>query len=113
MQRDVLLLGEAAALVSNELKNEFPDLPWEQPSRLRNRIVHGYWSIDLEILHTSATDQLPTFSEGLRQALAAVVRWDREPIGSRRQRCRLALDELLTGRLLVGGLCTVSGGHVT
>ena len=74
MQRDVLLLGEAAAQVSNELKNEFPDLPWEQPSRLRNRIVHGYWSIDLEILHTTATDQLPTFIEGLRQALAAVVR---------------------------------------
>ena len=74
MQRDVLLLGEAAAQVSNELKNEFPDLPWEQPSRLRNRMVHGYWSIDLEILHTTATDQLPTFIEGLRQALAAVVR---------------------------------------
>ena len=69
-RRDALLwnytvLGEAAAQLSSELKSEFPDLPWEQPSRLRNRIVHGYWSIDLEILHTTATDQLPTFIEGV------------------------------------------------
>ena len=76
-RRDALLwnytvLGEAAAQVSNELKSEFPNLPWEQPSRLRNRIVHGYWSIDLEILHTTATDQLPSFVEDLRQALAVV-----------------------------------------
>jgi uncharacterized protein with HEPN domain len=76
-RRDALLwnytvLGEAATQISDELKTRFPDLPWEQPSRLRNRIVHGYWSIDLEILHTTATDQLPSFVKGLRQALAAV-----------------------------------------
>jgi len=35
-------------------------VPWEQPARLRNRIVHGYWSIDVEVLHTTATEQLPT-----------------------------------------------------
>ena len=69
MQRDVLLLGEmvdAAEQIQVCLSKE-------QPSRLRNRIVHGYWTIDLEILHTTATDQLPSFVKGLRpQALAAV-----------------------------------------
>jgi uncharacterized protein with HEPN domain len=37
-----------------------------------NRIVHGYWSIDLEILHTTATDLLPTFVEELRSVLAVL-----------------------------------------
>jgi uncharacterized protein with HEPN domain len=76
-RRDALLwnytvLGEASAKVSNELKDEFPDLPWQQPSRLRNRIVHGYWSIDLEILHTTAMEQLPSFLKALRRALAGI-----------------------------------------
>jgi uncharacterized protein with HEPN domain len=31
---------------------------WTQPVGLRHRIVHGYWSIDMEILHTTATDLL-------------------------------------------------------
>jgi len=47
--------GEAAAQLPGELKDRFPNVPWQQPARLRNRIVHGYWSIDLEILHTTAT----------------------------------------------------------
>lgn len=55
-----------------EVKQRFPDLPWEQPVRLRNRIVHGYWSIDLEILHTTATDHLPDLAEQLRTVLAVL-----------------------------------------
>lgn len=36
----------------------------------RNRVIRGYWSVDLEILHTTAEDQLPAFTEQLRAALA-------------------------------------------
>jgi uncharacterized protein with HEPN domain len=66
-RRDALLwnytvLGEAAAQVSDELKTRFPAVPWRQPSQLRNRIVHGYWSIDLDILVTTAERQLPTLA---------------------------------------------------
>ena len=76
-RRDALLwnftvLGEAAARVSVELKQQFPQLPWDQPVRLRNRIVHGYWSIDLEILHTTATEQLPDLADQLRGVLDAL-----------------------------------------
>lgn len=66
------VLGEAAAQLSDELKARFPDVPWQQPARLRNRIVHGYWSIDLEILHTTATDQLPAFATELRTVLGSL-----------------------------------------
>lgn len=63
------MLGEAASQLSGELKNRFPAISWQQPMRLRNRIVHGYWSIDMEILHTTATDQLPAFAAELRTVL--------------------------------------------
>lgn len=66
------VLGEAAAQLGVEVKDRFPEIPWARPARLRNRIVHGYWSIDLEILHTTATDLLPRFAEQLRKALAAL-----------------------------------------
>ena len=76
-RRDALLwnftvLGEAAAQLDTKVKERFPEIPWSQPSRLRNRIVHGYWSIDLEVLHTTATDLLPGFVEQLRDALATL-----------------------------------------
>lgn len=54
-RRDALLwnftvLGEAAGQLSAGVKDQFPGITWQQPIRLRNRIIHGYWSIDLEVL---------------------------------------------------------------
>jgi uncharacterized protein with HEPN domain len=74
-RRDALLwnftvLGEAAAQVDDAVKERFAEVEWARPSQLRNRIVHGYWSIDLSILHTTATDQMPAFIEQLRGVLA-------------------------------------------
>jgi Protein of unknown function DUF86 len=63
------VLAEAATQLSDEAKSRFTRIPWQQPSRLRNRIVHGYWSIDIEVLHTTASDQLPAFAAELRDAL--------------------------------------------
>jgi uncharacterized protein with HEPN domain len=40
--------------------------------------VHGYWSIDVEILHTTATEQLPQFISDLRAVLAVLAAEDGE-----------------------------------
>ena len=77
-RRDALLwnftvLGEASGQLSAQLKDRFPEIAWQQPMRLRNRIVHGYWSIDLEVLHTTATDQLPAFIASLRSVLSTLT----------------------------------------
>jgi uncharacterized protein with HEPN domain len=77
-RRDALLwnftvLGEAAGQLSAEIKDKFPDMLWRQPIGLRNRIVHGYWSIDLEVLHTTATEQLPVFTANLRIVLGSIT----------------------------------------
>jgi uncharacterized protein with HEPN domain len=81
MRRDALLwnfavLGEAAAQLSAELQERFPEVPWRQPARLRNRIVHGYWSIDLDVVCTTAEEQLPSFIGDLRRVLAVVTSGD-------------------------------------
>ncbi len=73
-RRDALLwnftvLGEAAGQVTDETKAKFPHVQWRQPTRLRNRVVHGYWSVDVDVLHTTATAQLPAFAADLRQVL--------------------------------------------
>lgn len=77
MRRESLLwnftvLGEAAGLVSDETKARFPRIPWRNPMRLRNRVVHGYWSVDVGILHTTASEQLGDFIRLLRDAVTEV-----------------------------------------
>lgn len=75
VRRDALLwnfkmLGEAATRVSGETKARFPYIPWRTPMRLRNRVVHGCWSVDVGVLHTTASEQLGEFVQLLRGALA-------------------------------------------
>ncbi|MCC7078482.1 MAG: DUF86 domain-containing protein [Acidimicrobiia bacterium] len=72
------VLGEAASQVDQSLKDHFPEIPWAQPVRLRNRIVHGYWSIDLEIIHTTALDLLPAVVAQLLDVLAALEAEDHD-----------------------------------
>jgi len=76
-RRDALLwnftvLGEAVGQLSASVKSRFPEIAWQQPLRLRNRIIHGYWSIDMDVLHTTANEQLPGFVDDLRRVLAAL-----------------------------------------
>jgi uncharacterized protein len=62
--------GRGSRSLDDSVTARFPAVEWARPSQLRNRIVHGYWSIDLAILHTTATDQLPGFVRQLREVLA-------------------------------------------
>ena len=66
------VLGEAAGQLPGDFKANHPEVDWLRPSQLRNRIVHGYWSIDLRILHATAVDDLPGFVTALREVLAVV-----------------------------------------
>ena len=75
-RRDALLwnftvLGEAVGQLSDELKDDHPEIGWASPLRMRNRIVHGYWSIDLDVLVTTARDDLGEFLEAVRVLLDA------------------------------------------
>lgn len=70
-RRDALLwnftvLGEAVAQVSEAVKAAHPQVKWNDPVRLRNRIVQGYWSVDLEVLVATARDDLPAFIARVR-----------------------------------------------
>ena len=45
-----LVIGEALAQVPADIRALAPDIPWKMAKDLRNRIVHGYWQIDLETI---------------------------------------------------------------
>jgi uncharacterized protein with HEPN domain len=70
-RRDALLwnftvIGEAVGQLSDQIKHDHPEVGWASPVRMRNRIVHGYWSIDLDILVTTARDDIGRFLEAVR-----------------------------------------------
>lgn len=54
------VLGEAASRASAELRAANPEIPWRQVVSTRNRLIHAYFDIDLDIVWTTVKHSLPT-----------------------------------------------------
>lgn len=54
------IVGEAAARVSEDTKRAHPDIPWAEIVGMRNRLVHVYFDIDLQLVWATVRDDLPT-----------------------------------------------------
>lgn len=53
------ILGEAANRVTTTTREQNPNIPWSQIVSLRHRLIHGYDTINLDILWKILTDDLP------------------------------------------------------
>lgn len=77
MRRSALLwhftvLGEAASQVPQETKSAQPAIAWRAATRMRNRIVHGYWDLDVATLVATAADDLPQMIAQLERLIAVL-----------------------------------------
>lgn len=62
-------LSESAIKLSKRLHDQHPEVDWDQIRGFRNRIVHDYIGIDLQIVWTTIQTTLPI----LREAVEAII----------------------------------------
>lgn len=62
----LVLIGEIAKQVSTKTKNEV-DLPWKDIAGFRDRAIHNYFGIDLEIVWQTVQDDIPTLKAALHE----------------------------------------------
>ena len=65
------IVGEAANRVPEEVQAQYPQLPWLQMIGARNRLIHGYDSVDFDILWTIIKNDLPILIVQLEKILAS------------------------------------------
>ena len=63
------IVGEAASRITPEDRTLYPDIPWPQIVGLRNRLIHGYDDVDLDILWQIITQDLPPLIATLERYL--------------------------------------------
>ena len=57
--RDLAILGEAASRISPEYRDKHPEIPWRDMIDLRNRLIHVYFDLNLDIIWNSVEHDLP------------------------------------------------------
>lgn len=56
--RNFEIIGEASIQLEETFKNFHPDIEWHRLSGMRNRIIHGYFGVDLEIVWSTIENDL-------------------------------------------------------
>jgi uncharacterized protein with HEPN domain len=67
--RAIEIIGEAASKVSSDGRQLMPAVPWREAVGIRNRLVHAYFDIDLDVLWETATMAIPALSVQLETIL--------------------------------------------
>ncbi len=70
MVRLMEVIGEAARRVPEVLRDQYPDVPWRDIADLRNRLIHGYDTINFDLLWTIVNKDLPLLIAQLEQIIA-------------------------------------------
>lgn len=63
------IIGEASNDISDEFQEKHLNLPWMQMRAIRNKIVHDYRGINLEIIWETVKNDLPALKKQVRELL--------------------------------------------
>ncbi len=70
VMREVQVIGEAARMISAEARAQHPEIAWQEIVGMRNRIIHEYFSVDLDILWNTVQYDIVILLDQLRQIVS-------------------------------------------
>ena len=58
--RNFEVIGEAAKNVPDEIRQEYDDVPWSEMTGMRDKLIHGYATVELQIVWTTIQEEVPS-----------------------------------------------------
>lgn len=69
--KELEIIGEAAAKVTQECRVNCPQIPWANIIIMRNRLIHAYFDINLDIVWQTINEDLPSLIEELEKIIVS------------------------------------------
>lgn len=70
--RNLEVIGEAAKNVPEDVRKEYSELPWAEMAGMRDKLIHGYATIELEIVWTTVEEDVPELIPAVNAVMDAL-----------------------------------------
>jgi len=70
--RSVEVIGEATKKIPKTLKDKHKEVPWKKMSGMRDKLIHEYFGVDVEILWKTAKDDIPPLKQLVQNILKSL-----------------------------------------
>ncbi|MEX2189385.1 MAG: DUF86 domain-containing protein [Bacteroidota bacterium] len=70
--RQIEIIGEASKRLSEDIRASNPDIPWEDISGMRYKLVHDYFGVDLEKVWLTVQTDIPTLKKQISKIIKSL-----------------------------------------
>jgi uncharacterized protein with HEPN domain len=57
--RNIEIIGEASKKISKDLKAQYPEVPWKVMSGMRDKLIHDYFGVDVDVVWKTVKEDIP------------------------------------------------------
>jgi uncharacterized protein with HEPN domain len=67
--RALEIIGEAAKNIPKSIRGKYTEIPWEDIVGMRNKVIHNYFGVDLEVIWKTLHEDLPPLQAAIAKIL--------------------------------------------
>jgi len=65
--RNIEIIGEATKKISLNLKQAYSEIPWKEMAGMRDKLIHDYLGVDIEVIWKTIESDIPALDEMIRK----------------------------------------------